>query len=401
MTKNKYEYRELKTLWWGPKPWEKDGGAVVEYYQLRKMAELRPRWDWWGIPKVPEELVTRELPFMKFLIPENIERDLPYLMNKEQIPLLTTFHIAEYVEKVMDAVHDVGGKILQWQTVHWKTDRVFSCKRLNELDAFIAPTKFAKKMLIQQGGIDNEKIAIIPHGVDTAKFFPHKTALRLNYGINDNDPVILYSGRLSLWKGVHNIIPIIRGLVRDFNAYFIIRGGYFGDDKIGKKLDYLLSTIASRNKNVIYLPQWVSPQFMEELFATSDIVLFPSGHEGFGCPIVEGMACGRPVVTTDMANTREILGTKAGILIQPTEQVGICDDVTPIKVPSSDAIDGALRFLIQNRAEREIMGMFGLERAKKYFDLTLVSKLWFKVIDHLIPLDYSMDTKSKERLLNI
>lgn len=372
---------------------------MVQFYQMRRLAELRPRWEYWGIPKMPEQLVPKALPFMNYVFPEKLE-DISSFMQEKDIPLLTTFHIAEHVEKIIDSVHDIGAKILDWQTIHMHTDRVFNCKRLNDMDGFVAPTRYAMQTLVKYGGVDKDKISIIPHGVDLNKFYPHKTSLRMNYGIKDEQKVILYSGRLFTWKGIHNVIPIMRRIINRYNAIFIIRGQPSMNNKTSKKLNYVLSHIARRNPNVIYMPQWLPPEFMEELFATSDIVLFPSGSEGFGVPTIEAMACGKPVVVTDLANTREIAGYGTGMLLEPKEEVRSYDEEI-IKVPTSESIEGALSYLLENPEEMKIMGSHGFARAKLYFDLTKVCKSWVKLIDAFIPLGYNMKKELVNRLLAI
>lgn len=393
------KHRELNTAWWGSLPEEQDGGSVVLFYQMKKMAEMYPRWNYYGIPKVPEELSTQALPFMKYMIPQDIRRDIPLLLQQEKIPLITTFHIAEGVESVMDDIHLVGSKIVQWQTVHWATDRIFTCKRLNELDWFVAPTEFAKRLLINQGGVDHKKITVIPHGVDLTKFYPRKqTSFRLNNGIRDNQKVILYTGRLSTWKGVHNLIPIMRKLINKYDCVFIIRGGYFGEG-IGKRLHKIFTLMSERTPNIIFISDWISHSMMEEIVASADIMLFPSSHEGFGCPVIEGMAKGIPVVTTDIDNIREILGLDAGILLKPKDQVGICDDVTPLKVPSSQDIYDALSYLLENPEECELMGEAGVKRATEKFDLEKVCNDWATLINELVPATYDMDKVSADRLL--
>lgn len=397
MAKNKH--RVIRQAYWGALPWERDGGAVVAYYQYSKLAELRPRWEYYGIPKVPEELNTKALPFMRYATVKDPKQEIPALMAQQKIPVLTTFHIAENIEPLIDSIQLVGGKIVQWQTVHWATDRVFSCKRLNDLDWFVAPTEFAKRLLSTVGGVDPAKITVIPHGVDLGKFYPHnQTAFRSNYGISKEQKVILYAGRLSTWKGVHNIIPAMRKLIRKYDCIFIIRGGYFNEE--GKKLHQIFTLLSRRTPNIIYIPQWVPPSFMEELTASADIMLMPSGHEGFQVNNIEAMACGIPTVTTDVPNIREVVGN-AGILLQPKEVVGICDEATPIKVPSSKDIEDALIYLLENPEEATLIGEVGLARAKERYDLTKVCKKWIKLYEKLVPPDYDMDDVSAKKLLTL
>ncbi len=61
-------------------------------------------------------------------------------------------------------------------------------------------------------------------------------------------------------------------------------------------------------KDVIHFPGFVSKEFIPALFQANDIAIFPSRYEGFGLPVVEAMACGSPMVTSDIAVLAEVGG---------------------------------------------------------------------------------------------
>jgi len=255
-------------------PWEMDGGAVVTYYQLQKMNMLSPRDEHWAVPKVYEELSPQSLPWVN--IPIHAETDhIPELMHKVDTPLLNMFHIghAEF-EKIIDPVHDIGGKILLWQTIHWPDDTILQSNRLEDIDVIVTPTEFAKRVFNVVRRIPLEKMVTIPHGVDLQKFYKRPTILRQKLGIKSHQKVILYSGRLSLWKGVHAIPSLIRPIVKDYDSVFIIRGGSFAGNPEGMALHQLFQKIANNNPNVIFIPEWQPPEFMEELYSMVDILLF-------------------------------------------------------------------------------------------------------------------------------
>src|SRR3954447_7883675 len=61
---------------------------------------------------------------------------------------------------------------------------------------------------------------------------------------------------------------------------------------------------------------WVSPEELEGLYATADVVVFPSFYEGFGLPVLEGMSRGVPVVTSNRSSLPEVAGD-AALLVDP------------------------------------------------------------------------------------
>jgi len=397
MDKNKYCY-------WGPHPWEMDGGAVVNYYLLKEQTKLRPRDEYYGIPKVPEELEAGSLPTVNYLINCKKSEDIVDVMNHFSIPLLNIFHVShEDFEKIIDPVHDIGGKIVLHQTIHWPDDMILKSNRLNDIDMIVAPTNFAKNIFNIVKKVPKEKIAVIPHAVDITKFRKRPTILKQKLGIPADHKVILYSGRLSFWKGVQELIPIIRPLTKDYKCTFIIRGGYFGGDKHGEALFKVFDNMAKRNPNLIFIPDWQSPEFMEELYSMVDILAFNSAHEGFGVPLIEAQAVEAVPVTTAIANHVEILGAtgERGILLDPRVKVGEVNDGTILKVASSDQLFGAIKVLLEEPNLIKFMGRRGRANVEQKYNLTTIAQHWLSLYDDLLPENFSMDDEAKRRLLEL
>ena len=387
-------------LYWGPFLSERDGGAVVNYYLLKRQNEIRPRDEYYGYPKVPEELDSSQLPWMNYILGHPYEA-IPKIMSAMQVPVLNIFHVAhEHFEKILDDIHEVGGKVVCHQTIHWADDLITKSTRLGDIDRIVAPTEYAKRVFQGVCKLPAEKIDIIPHAVDTERYKRRPTVLRKELGIGDNQKVVLFSGRLSFWKGIQEIIPIVRPLVKEYNCVFIIRAGYFWGNKEGERLYKVFKHMSLNNPNLIFLPEWQRPEFMEELFSMTDILLSNSGHEGFNVPLVEAMSSGAVPITTSLVNHVEILGLpQCGLLIAPTVKVGTVNDGTEVKVAKSEALYGAIKWLLENREEMEAMSVRGRARAVANYDLTKICGRWLELYDSLIPKDYSMDMEMKRRVM--
>ena len=388
-----------KYLYWGALPGERDGGAIVNYYLLKKQGEIRPRDTYYGVPKVPEELDASLLPWINYL-PRTDSQGIASIMTTNKIPLLNIFHMGkDDIDGCLDPVHNAGGKIVLNQTIHWSDDDIFKSKRLKEIDKIVTPTEYAKALFNVLGKIPLENLEYIPHAVDTKRFYKHKTILEKYYGIDKNrQKVILYSGRLGFWKGVHQIIPIMRKLIQQFNCVFIIRGSSFGDAE-STKLGQIFERLSYNNPNIIYLPQWQTPAFMEELFAMTDILLFNSAHEGFGVPLIEAMACEAVPIATAIPNHIEILGRTGlcGMLIDPTLKVGTVNDDRVLKVATSDNLYDTCKWLLENPDEMKIMGERGVEIVKEKYELTNICLKWLALYDSMLQ-GHDMDKAMVERL---
>jgi glycosyltransferase involved in cell wall biosynthesis len=387
-----------KILHWGPYLQEKDGGAVVNHYQTKKMLELAPRDEHYVVPKVPEELDTSMLPSLNYF-PYAKPEEVPMIMSRYQIPIVETFHVGRpELEKTLDAVHNIGGNFLLWQTIHWSDDDIFKFKRLNDFDKIIAPTHFALNTFKSITRIPDEKLIYLPHAVDTTRYYKRTTVLEKNWKIDKrSQKVILFSGRLSFWKGVHQIIPIMRKLVNEFNCIFIIRGSAFQGNPESMKLAYIFDRLSTNNPNIIFLQEWQHPDFMEELFAMTDILIFNSAHEGFGVPLIEAMACKAIPLTTAIPNHIEIVGRTglAGMLLEPKVQVGEVNDGRKLAVASSDQLYGACKWLLENPDEVSIMGERGSQIVNDRYDLTKIAVQWLQLYDSF---DIDMDKKILERI---
>jgi glycosyltransferase involved in cell wall biosynthesis len=399
--------KQLRILHWGPFPQEHDGGAAVNYWLWRMAHKLMPNYQHFAVPKNPEELIPREMPFMNYLQVEK-EEDVPRVMFENQIPVVESFHLPERLDKVTDAIHDVGGKIMLHQTVHWQDDQVFKMKHLTDMDYVIAPTEWARKQLIFIGKVGSDNCIYIPHGVDTEKFYPRQTtAFRKNYKLEDKT-VILFNGRYSTWKGLHTLIPLIRPFTEQLNCAFIIRACAFGaEGSLEVRMHELFRRLEARNKNLILLDEWLPYEMMPEIAASADIAVNPSGHEGFNVPNIEGMASGIPVITTDLPNHIEIVGNEAGLFVQATETVGMvnedkekCYAGTPVKVPNPNSIAQALKFLVENPEERKIMGEAGRKRVEERYALAYVADAWLRLFEQTTK-DYDMKKEMQKRMLTL
>ncbi len=95
---------------------------------------------------------------------------------------------------------------------------------------------------------------------------------------------------------------------------------------------------------------YVAAEDLPALYAAADLFAFPSLYEGFGVPVLEAMACGAPVVTSNVSATAEVAG-EAALLVDPLSVASIRDGLRSL------LSDGALRSRLSRR---------GMERAARF-----------------------------------
>jgi len=100
----------------------------------------------------------------------------------------------------------------------------------------------------------------------------------------------------------------------------------------------------------IVFPGYVPQDDLPALYAGADAFAFPSLYEGFGLPVIEAMACGAPVLTSNLSATAEVAGD-AALLVDPA---------------SGDAIRDGLRRLLMDADLRAEYAQRGIERAARF-----------------------------------
>ena len=372
---------KMNILHWGPFPNERDGGASVNYWTWTKYYQLFPEDTHFAIPKHPPELKPSLMPFINFL-PNNLEKFLD-LIDKYKIEVIESFHIMNWQwSKILTLIAQTTNiPFILHQTVHWADDICFKILAESTVlpDYVVAPTHWARQFFYQYE-YPKEHLRVIPHGVDTDVFKPSPKQTN----------TILFVGRFDMWKGVQLLIPLIRPLIEKFDVKFVIRACSFKGLNKSEQLHEVYRRLAKIHEGkVILYDQWLPYNRIPALMKNCDILVFPSGHEGFGVPLIEAMACGKPVITTNLPNMREIVGEKAGLFLEPKVPVGRVNmtenyEGTMVKVPSSEQLMDAIVFLLENPEYAKEMGKAGRERVLKFFDLKKVTRQWKKLFEDAV-----------------
>lgn len=185
---------------------------------------------------------------------------------------------------------------------------------LLKADRIICVSKALKKEIIRLQ-VPEEKITVVPNGVDFEKFKSiSKTTARKNLGLPDKKKIILYVGRLDANKGVDLIIRSLKNINRETkekDAHLIIAG----NGQAYNKLEDLTNSL-NLSKQVLFVGS-VPHNELYQWYSAADVFCLPSKMEGWPNVIMEAMACGIPVVATPVGGIPEIITSdKVGLLTQ-------------------------------------------------------------------------------------
>jgi glycosyltransferase involved in cell wall biosynthesis len=182
------------------------------------------------------------------------------------------------------------------------------------VDRYIAVSEANARYLIHDKGLPAKKVTVIYPGTDLRKFDPTRrapAAFREAAGIDDDDPVIVFVGRLEPQKG-HSVLldamPAIRG------AFPNVKLICAGEGSLRAELDQKVRDLALQDS------AWFVgyPQDVRDWLAIADLTVLPSFYEGLPVTPIESLASGKPVVATAVDGTPEVvIDGKTGLTVPP------------------------------------------------------------------------------------
>jgi glycosyltransferase involved in cell wall biosynthesis len=163
------------------------------------------------------------------------------------------------------------------------------------------------KQLVVSLGADEHKIRVVGNGIDVKKFCPlDKTEMREQLNIPSHAKVLISVGGLVDRKGFHRVIEVLPELVAKYpDLIYLIVGGASAEGNIQKQLEEQVSRL-KLEKNVRFLGTYSSEKLKEPLSA-ADLFVLATANEGWANVFLEAMACGLPVITTDVGGNKEVV----------------------------------------------------------------------------------------------
>ncbi|MDE0608683.1 MAG: glycosyltransferase family 4 protein [Anaerolineaceae bacterium] len=214
--------------------------------------------------------------------------------------------------------------------------------------------QFLRRGLVREG----QTCVIRGSGVDMTRFVPRPEP--------DDIPRVLYAGRLLWQKGLAEFVEAARLLRAEaFPARFTIAG--YGE--AGNPDSVPQATLASwqREGVIDYLGQ---RDDMPQVYADAQVVCLPSWREGVPLALIEGAACSRALVASDVPGCREIVRHEHnGLLVAPRDAASLA---------------AALRRLLTDEVTRQRMGAAGRELARREFSLEQVISTTLSLYDGLL-----------------
>ena len=291
---------------------------------------LRPSFRWASIP------VTLPLSLMKagvdmfhatFIPPPVSPTKYAFTMHD-----LTMFHNPEFYNP-----------LIRWRLNH-------SVRRgLKSARVVVCVSDCVRQVANETFGLPAGKLAVVHHGVNVAfRQIPAKEAAELlaqHYGIKR--PYVVFVGKMQARKNIPRILEAFHRVRRDSQSDLaLVLAGTRGSTADG--IEEVIHRLQLA-EHVVELGH-VDQEHLPALYSGAQMLVFPSLYEGFGIPVLEAMACGTPVLTSNVSALPEVAGNCA-LLVDPY---------------SVEAISQGMLELCANEGLRQSLRSRGLEHAKKF-----------------------------------
>jgi glycosyltransferase involved in cell wall biosynthesis len=178
--------------------------------------------------------------------------------------------------------------------------KIFSFFYLNDIlktkDKIIAVSHHTRDFLIDIFGFSNKDIEVAPVGVDTGAFYfsiNSRIQIRKKLNLSENDIVCIYTGKISNYKGIPELLQAYQNLKMKYDNFYLILIGFIQDQNIKKVID----TIDS----VIYLES-VENKKLYKYFSASDFAIWP---DHVTISHYEAMACKLPIIVSGLDVSKE------------------------------------------------------------------------------------------------
>lgn len=303
--------------------WKPLGSEVI--YD-RHLFRVRTAWMQAMLPRALREVRPDVCHFTNYLAP--LASSCPYVVTIHDMTLYVTPRCHSFKKLALD--------------------RTLIPHVARRADAIIAVSNSARDDIMRYLHVPREKIKVIPEGISPA-FHPitdraKLDSVRADYGLTA--PYFLYVGTIEPRK---NLVRLIRAFEMLKQRGLPHKLAIVGQQ--GWRCEPIFAEVERLNlKKDVVFTGYAPSEDLPSLYSAAEAMAFPSLYEGFGLPVVEAMACGAPVVTSDTSSLAEV-ADGAALLVNPH---------------STGQIANALYRIHNDPALRAELRALGLQRAAQF-----------------------------------
>lgn len=338
---------------------------------LKELDELAPKFATTGITveaihckslfDIPGILRLR-----KIVTKENPDIILTYLFHADILGRLALYNTAKatiipFLRTTYNHPKYLIARIFEWLTKSLVRD-------------YLANSEAVKDFYIEHLGVDPNKITVIPNGIDVEYFdaITSDSELKKSLGIAPDDFVIICVANLHINKGHYYLLEAFESLfchsresgnpenARNLKLFIV------GEGIEKENLKHQIQNYQSKN-NISFLGRRID---VPQLLKISDLFVLPTLFEGQSNAIMEAMASGIPVITTDIPENRVLIENgKTGLLVPAKNSSDIVQAIKQIQKSET------VRSQLSKEAKKTIKNSFSLEKIAKKWENTLIKTI--------------------------
>lgn len=277
-----------------------------------------------------------------------IHTHFPILAKNFGIPLAATFHTTH--RELSRVKYERRWVTLASGILHTLCN-FFDRRTFKYANKIIFVSQNTKAKVIEQCPDLEGRSVHIPNGVDVSRFrrlpYEERESLKERYKLDNSKLNLLFVGRLEYGKGIQNLIEACKQML-DINLVIV------GSGLLAKEL---------RKYNYIRHFESIPNEKMNEIYNVADAYILPSLYENCPTTILEAMACGLPVVSTDVGDVSNML--PEGNLVVP-----------PGNVPElRKAIESIIEVTKSDKDMLERMKLINDEQARQNYSISTVAEM--------------------------
>lgn len=233
-----------------------------------------------------------------------VERILPHLQRKPDV-VYAHFLYRSGPGALMAARHfGIPAVVALGESSLAKHEHIYTKRHMrrtiDEFSGIISVSRVNQRYCLDELGVPENRILVLPNAVDRDIYYPRdKLLMREKYDLPRDARIIAFTGHFIERKGPLRVLAALERLPDDVYGVFLGSGPQ-----------------KPQGDKVLFADS-VPPHRVPELLSASDVFVLPTLNEGSCNAIAEAMACGLPVVSSDIEAVREQVDEDSGILVDP------------------------------------------------------------------------------------
>lgn len=297
-----------------------------------------------------------------------VAHQLKHIWN---VPFVQMFHTLGQMKTRIDTPHPsaTASAARTTQVVLGGNQRVMmETEIINQADRLIAATPAERMQMLWLYRADRRRIETVSPGVDLCRFYPmDKQVAREKVGLNDGEKMLLFVGRIEPLKGVDTICEALELLKAESPQILSgVRMAIIGGDPADMS-NHEMQRIRAKCAELCLQDtiQFLGAKDQDTLpfyYNAADALIMPSDYESFGMVALEAMACGTPVIASQVGGLAFLVRDgETGYLV-------------PVREP--EALATSIWNILSDSNRRDQMGIAAAQVAEQYS--------WGRIVDQLL-----------------